>query len=188
MNMPRTYGTSDASATALDDSGNSSRPAPESPASVLRAFYALVTALALTLLNAVVAVISPPTTRDYAEFIQGMQFPTDPGATRTAAEAGNTAAVVNLIVIVAFVAIFVYFGLLMRRGAAWARVVIAVLAVLGILGGVSVALTDLLVAPLPIAGGNAGVLLLVLLAAALAAYLVFAFQEPSNRFFATSRP
>lgn len=196
MNMPSTQGSPDSSVDTLTPTGRGAehgrhgRPddaATDSlPSSVTYAFYALVTALVLAVVNGLVSMISPPTTKEYADFIQGMHFPTDPAGTRAAAEAGNTAATVNLVLIVVFVAIFAYLGMLMRQGSAWSRIVIAVFAVIGVLGGLAAGVTNALVAPLPIAGGEVGVVLLALLPVALAAYLVFAFWTPSNRFFATS--
>ena len=196
MNTPST----EASASSVDTlqpaertagHGRHGRPdddavATSVPSTVTYAFYALMAALVLAVVNGVVAVISPPTTKEYADFIQGMHFPTDPAGTRAAAEAGTTAAGVNLVLIVVFVAIFGYLGLLMRRGSAWSRITVAALAVLGVLGGLAAGITDALVTPLPVAGGGIGLVLLVSLPVALALYLVFAFWSPSNRFFATS--
>ena len=196
MTTPSAEASSDSSVDTLQPAGRVAahgrhgRPDDEAPASVpttvTYAFYALMAALVLAVVNGLVAVVSPPTTKEYADFIQGMHFPTDPAGTRAAAEAGTTAATVNLVLIVVFGAIFGYLGLLMRRGSAWSRITVAALAVLGVLGGLAAGITNALVAPLPIAGGETGVILLVSLPVALALYLVFAFWTPSNRFFATS--
>lgn len=173
----------------LDSPDHDAAQAPRlrAPRAVEMAFYAFGAALAVKVVRGVIAVFFPPSTKAYADFIEGMHFPTDPAATRSAAEAGHTAAIVNLVLIVAFVAIFFAVGRMMRGGANWARIVMAIFAVLGIVDGVAILVTKNMFAPVPVAGGPAGVALLVVLVASLAAYLVLAFRSSSNRFFASAR-
>ena len=186
MNMP---GTPEAATSTLDSPDDRSAPAPRAqvPRSVNVAFYAFAAALAVKVVRGIIAVFFPPTTKAYADFIEGMHFPTDPASSRSAAEAGHTAAIVNLVLIVVFVAVFYVVGRTMRSGANWARIVMAVFASLGILDAMAILFTKNMFAPVPVAGGPVGTALLVVLVASLGAYLVLAFRSSANRFFTAAR-
>lgn len=178
-------GTPDTTATTPDAAARPAGAAHrrEVPASVAHAYLAFMTAMVLTVVSGIVAVFFQPSVKDYADFIQGMHFPTDPAATRAAAEAGGESSVVNLVLIVVAVACFWFVARAMRNGVAWARTVMAVLAVLGLLQGVAVVVTSLVLTPIPLAGGVPGVALLLGLAASLAAFLVLVFRPASIRYF-----
>jgi hypothetical protein len=168
---------------------------PEVPSTLRLAFQVWVAALVAYLVAQILTLVFPPSAADraaYAAYVAGLHLPPDrqAQAMRSMGSVSGGTALFGVIVTALVVVPAVWVGLRMRAGVGGARTMTLVVAVVGVLGGLGGGVVAL-VSRLPVPAGGAAAVLQVISGLLFVGYLVLLFRPASARYFtaaAAARP